>query len=362
MMNSKISPFTRTPGVAGKAIIETHFSDEIINNFNSEDSYKYVYKIVGLRGSGKSVEYSLVMNHFRGEKKWLVYSLSAGGNPIQTLISELSRIDFINNKKVSQSIGGNIDASGNVGVLSAGVQAQGTINISENENYYSEEATLKGMLEKVSKEKYNVLVGVDDIAKTEEMAEFLSILGTLIMDPNINIRFICTGLTKNIEDFVNLPHLSFFARNESITMQALNLHSMSQKYRQLLGISHEDAAALSKFTKGYAYGYQVLGEICFNHQKYVIDEEIEAEFDETIGSQYDLIWTTMTQSEQDFIKIVTNTDTHAVADIKRAMSNTNSFNSLRDRLIKKHILVSPSYGCLEVPLPRFKEYVNIWHT
>ena len=337
MMNSKISPFTRTPGVAGKAIIETHFSDEIINNFNSDDSYKYVYKIVGLRGSGKSVEYSLVMNHFRGEKKWLVYSLSAGGNPIQTLISELSRIDFINNKK-------------------------GTINISENENYYSEEATLKGMLEKVSKEKYNVLVGVDDIAKTEEMAEFLSILGTLIMDPNINIRFICTGLSKNIEDFVNLPHLSFFARNESITMQALNLHSMSQKYRQLLGISHEDAVALSKFTKGYAYGYQVLGEICFNHQKYVIDEEIEAEFDETIGSQYDLIWTTMTQSEQDFIKIVTNTDTHAVADIKRAMNNTNSFNSLRDRLIKKHILVSPSYGCLEVPLPRFKEYVNIWHT
>ena len=74
MMNSKISPFTRTPGVAGKAIIETHFSDEIINNFNSEDSYKYVYKIVGLRGSGKSVEYSLVMNHFRVENKWLVYS------------------------------------------------------------------------------------------------------------------------------------------------------------------------------------------------------------------------------------------------------------------------------------------------
>lgn len=57
-MHDKISPFTQTPGIAGRALIETHFSDEIIANFESRDSYKYVYKIVGLRGSGKSVEYS----------------------------------------------------------------------------------------------------------------------------------------------------------------------------------------------------------------------------------------------------------------------------------------------------------------
>ena len=51
-MGGKISPFTRTPGIAGGALIETHFADEIIMNFESADSYKYVYKIEGLRGSG----------------------------------------------------------------------------------------------------------------------------------------------------------------------------------------------------------------------------------------------------------------------------------------------------------------------
>ena len=54
-MDRKISPFTMTPGIAGNALIETHYADEIIANFESSESYKYVYKIVGLRGSGKSV-------------------------------------------------------------------------------------------------------------------------------------------------------------------------------------------------------------------------------------------------------------------------------------------------------------------
>ena len=39
---------------------------------------------------------------------------------------------------------------------------------------------------------------------------------------------------------------------------------------------------LALFTKGYAYGYQVLGELCFKYNKSVIDNEIETEFDEKI--------------------------------------------------------------------------------
>ena len=45
-MSRNISPFTSTPGIAGGALIETHFADEIIANFESKESYKYVYKIV----------------------------------------------------------------------------------------------------------------------------------------------------------------------------------------------------------------------------------------------------------------------------------------------------------------------------
>ncbi len=360
-MNTKISPFTRTPGIAGNALIETHESDEIIANFESDESYKYVYKIVGLRGSGKSVEYSIVMNHFRKQTKWLVYSLSAGGNPTQTLISLLSKEKFIDDKSVTRAVGGSASVSGNIPVLSANGNINTSISIKENEHYYSDEAELKAMLEQTKQHGYKILIGIDDIAKTEEMVRFLSILGTIIIEPNANVRFICTGLSKNIEDFVNVPHLSFFVRNEAVKIKPLDLHSIAYKYHQLLDVSVDNAIELAKFTKGYAYGYQVLGEVCFKQKKAAVDEEVIFEFDEGIGSQYDLLWTTLTEAEKELIKIIVNTDSGKVAEIKQKMDNESGFTSLRDRLMKKHMLISQSRGTVIVPLPRFKEYVNNWH-
>ena len=360
MKEARISPFTRTPGIAGKALIETHYSEDIIQNFESLDSYKYVYKIVGLRGSGKSVEYSLVMDYFREQSNWLVYALSAGGDPLQTLISLMSRENFVDAKTKNRSYRVNAKLGGSLAIASAESGISSEITTGDNDRYYSDEAALKDMLVLAKKAGFRVLIGIDDIAKTDDMVRFLSILGTIFMEPDKDVRFICTGLSKNIEDFVNVPHLSFFVRNKSITMKPLNLHSMTQKYRVLLGISHEQAAVLAKFTCGYAYGYQVLGEICFNLQKSSIDEEVEATFDENIGSQYDLIWSTLTVAEQELVKLILNSETGTVAEIKSKMEKESSFASLRSRLMKKHILQSSARGMINIPLPRFREYVNLW--
>lgn len=361
MADKKISPFTRTPGIAGRALIETHYSDEIIANFDSDESYKYVYKIVGLRGSGKSVEYSIVMDYFRNQANWLVYSLSAGGNPIQTLISTMSREKFIDSKQISVTYGVDAAVEGGIAVASAKAQLGSEIKVQNNNNYYSDEATLKEMLTLAKSNGYKVLIGVDDIAKTNEMVRFLSVLGTVFMESDKDVRFICTGLSKNIEDFVAVPHLSFFVRNESIVMKPLDSHGMAQKYRTLLGISVGEAVALAKYTLGYAYGYQVLGEICYNQNKAGVDEDVEVTFDENIGPQYDLIWGTLTEAEQDLVRIIVNTESGAVVEIKEQMEKPSGFASLRDRLMKKHILMSQGRGLVSVPLPRFKEYVNLWH-
>ena len=245
--------------------------------------------------------------------------------------------------------------------MSAEVEVGATVNISKNEHYYSAEATLKKMLKSAKEKGYRVLIGVDDIARTADMVGFLSILGTVLMEPDMDVRFVCTGISKNIEDFVNIPHMSFFVRNESIKITSLDLHRIAAKYRELLKVSHEDAVKLAKFTRGYAYGYQVLGEICFQMQKSIIDEDIEDAFDEMIGSQYDLIWASLTDSERELVRIIVNCKTGLVSEIKAEMPKATGFASLRDRLIKKHILVSKKRGELAVPLPRFKEYIDLWH-
>ena len=360
-MDSKLSPFTRTPGVAGTALIETHYSEEIIINFESRESFKYLYKIVGLRGSGKSVEYSIVLSHFRKQKKWLVYSLSAGGDPLQTILSEMSKESFINDKSLSTTVQGSASAEGNIAVLSTSASLNASVNIKDNDHYYSDEADFKEMLKKAAENEYRVLIGIDDIAKTDRVARFLSILGTVFMEEDKDVRFICTGLEKNIEDFADEPHLSFFVRSESINIKPLDLHNIAGKYRLLLNISYPEAVSLSQFTLGYAYGYQVLGEICFKRHKSAVDEEVEEDFDEMIGQQYDLIWSTLTDAEKELVKIVVNSASGAVSEIKSKMKNSSGFASLRDRLKKKHILVSLSRGTVTVPLPRFKEYINLWY-
>ena len=91
---SRTDPFTRTPGVAGKAYIDNGIADEIINNFCNDDSAKYVYKITGLRGSGKSVEYGRVLRALKEKKDWLVYPLASTGDAVKTLIAKLSMENF----------------------------------------------------------------------------------------------------------------------------------------------------------------------------------------------------------------------------------------------------------------------------
>lgn len=360
MLNNRISPFTRTPGIAGKAFIDTHCSEEIIANFESKDSYTYVYKIVGLRGSGKSVEYARVMEHFRMQENWKVYALSAGGNPLKTLIAMLAQESFIENQVHNTSTRRTGSVSAVAPLFSASISAETADSQKDNEHYYSEEASFKEMLVKAKKMGYHILIGIDDIAKTEDMVRFLSVLGTVLMEPDKDVRFICTGVSKNIEDFVRVPHLSFFVRNESILMKPLDVHAIAEKYRSLLGASREEAVALARFTKGYAYAYQVLGDVCYRSGKNILDTENEEAFDDIIAPQYDLIWNTLTEAEQELVNIIVHCESGSVKEVKEKMAKPSGFTSLRDRLFKKHLLMKEPRGSISVQLPRFKEYVDLW--
>ncbi len=143
-------------------------------------------------------------------------------------------------------------------------------------------------------------------------------------------------------------------------MKPLDLHAIVHQYRELLQATREQAVALARFTEGYAYAYQVLGELCFKADKNEIDEKIENDFDDAMAPQYDLIWGTLTEAEQELVKIILNSNSGSVKEIRERMQKPSGFASLRDRLIKKHILLSEPRGVVSVPLPRFKEYVEIW--
>ncbi len=359
----KINPFTRTPGVAGAAFIDMHYADEIIRNFESDYSSRYVYKIVGLRGSGKSVEYRKIVNKLADRKDWLVYTLSAAGDPVLTLTALLSKESFIDDRLHSTSISAGGDAETNAVILKGKANFEITNTSENNPMYYSAEAELSGMIQKANDKGFKILVGIDDIAKTPEMVKFLSILGAMLLDDRKHIYFLCTGLSKNVEDFTEEPNLTFFKRSDPIETGPLNRYEIARMYQKLLEVEEKEAVRLAKFTCGYAYAYQVLGSLYFDKSKGDTLEDLLPEFDKIMfGDSYDLIWKSLTGAEQELVKHIVTSDTGKASEIKAAMSHPQGYDSLRQRIRNKHLINTDERGYVRIDLPRFKEYVTLWHT
>ena len=358
----KIDPFTRTPGVAGAAFIDMHYADEIIQNFQSDESSKYVYKIVGLRGSGKSVEYRKIVNALSGKKNWLVYTLSAAGDPITSLLAALNKEPFLRKPKTSSTTTTGVSEEANIAIVKGSADIAFSRTVEEDPNFFLAEVALTEMIQKANDNGYKVLVGVDDIAKTPEMVRFLSLWGSMLLDDRKKIYLVCTGLSKNIEEFASEANLTFFKRSDLIEIGALDKFEMADMYRQLLDVNETEAAEMSKFTCGYAYAYQVLGSLYFKHPKPVSLQELLPEFDKILfRDSYELIWASLTQAEQTLVRCIVSSKTGSVTDIRSMMQNNKGYSSLRSRLDNKHLINTSKRGYISIDLPRFKDYVLLWH-
>ena len=350
-----ISPFTTTPGIAGKAYINTGIADEIIANFDSPYSTQFVYKILGLRGSGKSVEYKKVLDHFSSEEGWKVYSLPAGGSPMETLISALSRemgeAAYLKKKETST----HRELNGGIEFVNGSVSSSETSKTERNPAYYDKTDELRYMCEAVTRSGNTILVGIDDIAATASMIEFLSVIGSFFLNQNINLRMIATGLEKNIEEFTNEPHLSFFARPKALIASPLNLHEISYMYGKLLNVSEEEAERLAGITGGYAWGYQLLGDEFFTKKESDSMETVLNSFDHRMAPTYDLLWNSLTAAEKEFVKTVLMSETGSRAELEPKIKG---YSQHRENLKKKHILDTSETGSVRVTLPRFREYVE----
>lgn len=340
-MEKRVDPFTRTPGIAGAAYIDTCIADEIINSFTSEESSKYVYKITGIRGSGKSVEYGNVIRALKADKKWLVYPLSAAGDAVKTLISKLSMESFI-------------DSKSRVTEVSVGKK------VSDNEHFYSDEAMLTKMVAEANKKKYNVLVGVDDISKTPEMIRLLSMIGSMILE-GMHIYLLVTGLAENIEEFSSEKNLTFFKRADELEIKGLNKYDITAMYQKLLKIDAVEAKKIEEETKGYAYAYQVLGSLYFGKQKNETLNDIIPEFERIMfRDSYDLVWKSLSNGEKEVVRCICKTKDGKAEDIKKLMANAASYSVYRSRLINKHLVSDEIRGYMKLRLPHFDKFVEIW--
>ncbi len=70
----------------------------------------------------------------------------------------------------------------------------------------------------------------------------------------------------------------------------------------------------------------------------------------------------MTNAEQDFIRCITESDSGKASEIKERMNYPKGYDSLRQRIRNKHLINTEERGSIKIDLPRFKEYVKLWHS
>lgn len=367
MEDEKIDPFTLTPGVAGKPYIDCGIATEIITNFRSSESSKYVYRITGLRGSGKSVEYNKVLQTLEKDKNWLVYSLSAAGDGVETLLSYLCLEDFVKDARKETLKKADASAEGGISLLSE-MESKEVIKTYSANNHYNAEAMLSNMIAKANKKNKNILVMIDDISRTENMVKLLSVLGTMF-NRGRRVYLVVSGLAANIEEFfldkendpegANLQKsMSFFRRGDTREAEPLDKFKITEKYAELLNVDEVEAKKLYDLTLGYAYAYQVLGSLFFNKKATDTIENLIPKYERILFQSYNMDWTKMTDVEQDFIRAYYKSGTGKAKDIKAHMKNPQAYNVYRERLLNKHFFYSEKRGFLEPRLPRYDRFIK----
>ena len=303
MQNPFTTTFSKTPEYT---YIHTEKTEEILENFIYDNPSESVYKITGVRGSGKTVILAKVEEELRTNESryinWLVFDV----NPARDILGQIGAM-----------------------LVKAGFGSQD-----------------------------KKTTGIDEVSKSEEMVKFASEYGRWLRagDP---VYFVCTGLYENIQELSNVKNLTFFRRAATVKTEPLNMIRMTEMYKSKLDIDSNEAREMAKITKGYAYAFQELGVLYFKKKLDELLEDILPKLKaELFAYSYEKIWEEMTEMDRFLAGLLTEKEEYKGEEVLKLMGEkSGSYSMYRDRLIKRGILNSRQ-GYISLALPYFGEYIK----
>lgn len=349
------NPFTTTFSKAPEyTYIATEKTDEILENFSYENPSESVYKITGVRGSGKTVILAKIeeelKSEFNKEKGWLVFDLNPARDMLGQVAAMLHKEGFGKSDTKNRSV--NISAS----VLGTG---GGIGYAAEMENdFFDIGVEIESMLQQAQERGKKILIGIDEVSKTIDMIKFASEYGRWLR-ANYPVYLVCTGLYENLQEVSNVKNLTFFRRATTIKTEPLNMVRMSEMYKYRLNVSHDEAREMAKCTKGYAYAFQKLGALYFKKNSDDGLEHLIPELKaELFAYSYEKIWEELTDTDRFLVKLLTDKDEYKREEVLELMEErSGNYSMYRDRLIKRGILEGRQ-AYISLALPYFADYVK----
>lgn len=318
-------------------------SHEIINSF--ETGTNNVFMITGVRGTGKTVMLSHISEYFSFKKDWMVVELITEADMLEQLASIIYDSSLlhkiIDGKTFSVSFKG----------ISFSIKGEKPIT-----NIVS---FLDLLLSKLQKKNKKLLICVDEAVNNSFMKPFTQAI-QLLLRKKYQICLLMTGLYQNIYELQNNKTLTFLYRAPKVFLEPLNLNAVSNSYKDIFKIDLEQAVALAKLTKGYAYAYQVLGHLIWEKGNCSLNEELLHKYDQYLQEYvYDKIWSELSAKDKKVLFSFSK-DTKTTEELlKETGMGKKELSVYRDRLIKRGILFSPEYGVLSIRLPRFVQFLTI---
>lgn len=214
------------------------------------------------------------------------------------------------------------------------------------------------MVQAVQKKGKKILIGIDEVSKSEEMIKFASEYGKWLR-AGYPVYFVCTGLYENIQELCNVKNLTFFRRATTIKTEPLNMIRMTEVYRNKLNTAIDEAREMAIITRGYAYAFQELGVLYFKKcDDETLDDIILRLKTELYAYSYEKIWEEMTAMDRFLAELLVEKEEYKREEVLKLMGDkAGSYSMYRDRLVKRGILNSRQ-GYISFALPFFAQYIK----
>ncbi|MDO5441973.1 MAG: hypothetical protein Q4F55_05425 [Bacillota bacterium] len=343
------NPFTTTFSRIPKTHIVRNELNKIIENFEFEEPTESVYKITGVRGSGKTVGLAQIEESYTKKalkEDWIVYRLNPSRDMLLQLGAALNKEHF-----VSKKIKG-FEANINMTVLGTGGGIGGSFTGADAIFDIGVEIHL--MLKQAQAKKKKILLTIDEASKTNYMVQFCLEFGQWLRE-GLPVYLVCTGLYENITELGNVKNLTFFRRAPAVIMKPLSTVLMSEAYHKALKLDLKACQHFAEETKGYAYAFQQYGSLLFEGETTDVISELKINL---FGNVYEKIWEELSENDKKVLRTMPENRIYKREEIVEKLGESkNIYSEYRDRLIKRGIIITPQYGYVSVALPFFDEYI-----
>ena len=343
-MESKINnPFNITFGEEPSNFIPRIAElNQITASFDSETPESKVYILSGPRGCGKTVLLSHIKHIYEEKKNWIAVDLNPYGNMIEQLCANIYEKGKVKHLFLKSEF--------NFSFKGLGFSISGDAPVSNIETLSEK------MLDYLNEKGIKVLITIDDVVKNENMQYFIHSYQSYIRE-KYNLFLLMTGLYENINDLEKDKGLTFLIRAPKIYLDKLSQLAIVNSYQRLLGVDKDTAIQLSKISMGYAYGYQLLGNLLYKNDN-VLNEEVLYVYDLTLeGNVYSLIWNSLSKKDKTILITIAEGHTDVNDILKYANINNSTFQVYKLRLSKAGLIDTNTRGQIDFALPRLKEFI-----